>query len=215
MSIRLKNNFFNNHMSKEIDAIIEIPKDSKVKYEFCKETSKIRVDRILPSAYNYPFNYGYIENTLAEDGDALDIIIINDQPIYPTSVIKVRPIGVLLMRDGVSEDNLENDPKIISCPAQSVDKRYKYMSDIDDIPDLDKMILKDFFSNYKNNENKVTRVDGFAGKDEAWNIINKSITCYENKLEENTFNLTIEEDNEKDVRRSQYKKIVKVKKSSK
>ena len=215
MSIRLKNNFFNNHMSKEIDAIIEIPKDSKVKYEFCKETSKIRVDRILPSAYNYPFNYGYIENTLAEDGDALDIIIINDQPIYPTSVMKVRPIGVLLMRDGATEDNLENDPKIIACPAQSVDKRYKYMSDIDDIPDLDKMILKDFFSNYKNNENKVTRVDGFAAKDEAWNIINKSMTCHENKLEENTFNLTIEEDNEKDVRRSQYKKIVKVKKSSK
>lgn len=191
-------------MSKEIDAIIEIPKDSKVKYEFCYNTGKIRVDRILPSAYNYPFNYGYIENTIADDGDALDIIIINDQPIFPMSVIKVRPIGVLLMRDGLTEDNLDNDPKIIAVPAQSVDKRYKYISEIDDVPEIDKMILKDFFSNYKNNENKVTLVDGFADKNEATNIIEKSKQRFDAKQEDESGIYVPEEVNEKDQRREKY-----------
>jgi len=98
----------------ELDAIIEVPQNSKVKYEFCEQSSRIRVDRILPSAYNYPFNYGYIENTIADDGDSLDIMILNDQPIYPMSIINVKPVGVLLMRDGKDMDNLEGDPKILS-----------------------------------------------------------------------------------------------------
>lgn len=202
-------------MSKEIDAIIEVPKDSKVKYEFCKDSNKIRVDRILPSAYNYPFNYGYIDNTIADDGDALDIIIINDQPIYPMSVIKVRPVGVLLMRDGKTEDTLENDPKIIAVPSLSVDKRYKYMNDIGDIADLDKMILKDFFSNYKNNEQKISRVDGFGSIDDAWNIINKSVQEFDFKQVELENSLNLEDnETEKDSRRSQYNKSAQKKKSN-
>ena len=104
----------------ELDAIIEVPQNSKVKYEFCNHTNRIRVDRILPSAYNYPFNYGYIDYTLAEDGDKLDIVVLNNQPIYPMSIIKVKPIGVLLMRDGKDMDHLENDPKILALPADSV-----------------------------------------------------------------------------------------------
>lgn len=194
-------------MSKDFDAIVEIPKDSKVKYEFCYNTNKIRVDRILPSAYNYPFNYGYIEETIADDGDALDIIIINDQPIFPMSVIKVRPIGVLLMRDGLTADNLDNDPKIIACPVQSVDKRYKYMNNIDDIPEIDKMILKDFFSNYKNNENKITIVEGFADREQATGIIEKARQTFVAKKEENERELYVpEEEDEKTKRRESYKK---------
>ncbi len=190
-------------MSQEIDAIVEVPRDSKVKYEFCKDTNKIRVDRILPSAYNYPFNYGYIEETIADDGDALDIIIINDQPIYPMSILKVRPIGVLLMKDGPNEDNLENDPKIIAVPASSVDKRYKNIDDISEMSDIDKLILKDFFSNYKNNENKVTRVDGFANKDVANEIIYRSSQAYLTKQDE--LNYQPEQDDEKELRRAKYK----------
>jgi len=163
----------------ELDVIVEVPKNSKVKYEFCENTNKIRVDRILPSAYNYPFNYGYIENTLAEDNDTLDIVILNDQPIYPMAVIKVKPIGVLLMRDGKTMDTLENDPKILAYPVDSVDRRYKDKNDIDDIDDLDKMILKDFFSNYKNNENKVAVVDGFGDKQMALEIIDKAFGCFD------------------------------------
>ena len=66
----------------EFDTIVEIPKDSKVKYEFCYESNKIRVDRILPSAYNYPYNYGYVENTTAEDGDSLDVVVMSDQQFF-------------------------------------------------------------------------------------------------------------------------------------
>ena len=188
-------------MSIEIDAIVEVPKDSKVKYEFCYETNKVRVDRILPSAYNYPFNYGYSEKTLAEDGDALDIIIINEQPIYPMSVIKVRPIGVMMMIDGDVPD-----PKIIACPATSVDKRYKYMTDITDLPEIDKLILKDFFSNYKNNEQKVTSVTGFLDRNEASDIINRSVQKYQDKQDQNNFNCEEDDDdNEKSYRRSSFK----------
>jgi inorganic pyrophosphatase len=153
----------------EIDAIIEVPQNSKVKYEFCTETQKIRVDRILPSAYNYPFNYGYIENTIADDGDALDVVLLNDQPIYPMAVIKVKPVGVLFMKDG-----LESDPKILVYPADSVDRRYQSINDIQDIREIDKLILKDFFANYKNNENKVTVIEGFGDRSMAIDIINKS-----------------------------------------
>ena len=203
MSIPPKNIFFYFFMSQEIDAIVEVPRDSKVKYEFCKDTNKIRVDRILPSAYNYPFNYGYIEETIADDGDALDIIIINDQPIYPMSILKVRPIGVLLMKDGPNEDNLENDPKIIAVPTSSVDKRYNNIDNISEMSDIDKLILKDFFSNYKNNENKVTRVDGFANKDVANEIIYRSSQAYLSKQDE--LNYQPEQDDEKELRRAKYK----------
>ena len=162
----------------ELDAIIEVPQNSKVKYEFCNHTNRIRVDRILPSAYNYPFNYGYIDYTLAEDGDKLDIVVLNNQPIYPMSIIKVKPIGVLLMRDGKDMDHLENDPKILALPADSVDRRYK---NIEELKEIDKLILKDFFQNYKNNESKVTVVDGFADKKEAIKIIKQTQEAYLNQ----------------------------------
>ena len=162
----------------ELDAIIEVPQNSKVKYEFCNHTNRIRVDRILPSAYNYPFNYGYIDYTLAEDGDKLDIVVLNNQPIYPMSIIKVKPIGVLLMRDGKDMDHLENDPKILALPADSVDRRYK---NIEELKEIDKLILKDFFQNYKNNESKVTVVDGFADKKEAIKIIKQTQEAFLNQ----------------------------------
>jgi inorganic pyrophosphatase len=162
----------------EFDTIVEIPKDSKVKYEFCCESNKIRVDRILPSAYNYPYNYGYVENTTAEDGDSLDVVVMSDQPIFPMSVIRVKPVGILYMRDGKNIDHLERDPKILAYPVYSVDRRYKNINSINDIPELDKIILKDFFTNYKNNENKITIVDGFGDYDEAINVIEESKKCF-------------------------------------
>jgi len=172
-------------MSYEFDAIVEIPKDSKVKYEFCCESNKIRVDRILPSAYNYPYNYGYIENTIAEDGDSIDVVVMNDQPIFPMSVIRVKPVGILHMRDGKDINHLERDPKILAYPVYSVDRRYKNINSINDIPELDKIILKDFFTNYKNNENKISIVDGFGDYNEAIIAIEHSQNCFKiNKIKE-------------------------------
>ena len=172
----------------ELDAIVEVPQNSKVKYEFCDKSNRIRVDRVLPSAYNYPFNYGYIENTIAEDNDSLDIMILNDQPIYPMSIIKVKPVGVLLMRDGKTMETLEGDPKILAYPADSVDMRYVDKKDIGDVDEVKKMILKDFFSNYKNNENKVAVVDGFGDRKMALEIIDKSFEQY--KIQNNLKNIS-------------------------
>ena len=161
----------------EVDVIIEISKGGNVKYEFDKEKNILVCDRVLHTPFKYPFNYGYIENTIAEDGDCLDIVVMNDQPIFPMSVIRVRPVGILYMRDGKDIDHLEKDPKILAYPVESVDKRYKEIIEITDIPELDKIILKDFFTNYKNNENKISIVDGFGCKNDAIQIIRHSQIC--------------------------------------
>jgi len=98
------------------------------------------------------------------------------------SIIKVKPIGVLIMKDGKTIDTLENDPKILAYPVESVDKRYKNYNDVSDIQELDKLILKDFFSNYKNNENKIVLVEGFGDKKTAKEIIQKSIDRFNKSL---------------------------------
>src|SRR4051794_15601215 len=93
-------------------AIVEIPKGSKVKYEIDKDTGLIRVDRILFSAVYYPANYGFIPQTLSEDGDALDILILGQESVVPLAILNAKPIGVMKMRDQESEDH-----KIISVHA--------------------------------------------------------------------------------------------------
>ena len=155
-------------MSKEIEVTIEIPKNSKVKYEI--KNNELYVDRILPSAYNYPHNYGYIKNTLALDNDPIDVLVLNDQPFYPTSKIVCNPIGVIIM-----EDHGEIDPKIIAVPTNDIDKRYSDINDITDISQHEINIIIDFFKNYKNNENKFVHIEGVRNKEYAIELINDSI----------------------------------------
>ena len=156
-------------MTYEFDTTIEIPKNSKVKYEIDHHTNKLIVDRILTSAYNYPHNYGYIEKTLAEDNDPIDVLVLNDQEFYPSSLIRCRPIGVLLM-----DDNGEIDPKIIGVPVSKVDKRYDDINEITDISKHELNIIKDFFENYKNNENKIVKTTGFKNKEYAIQLIREA-----------------------------------------
>jgi inorganic pyrophosphatase len=111
------------------DVFIEISKDSNIKYEYDKESGGIRLDRVLKSSMVYPENYGYIQNTLADDGDALDIILIADYPLVPGSFVKSRIIGVLDM-----EDEKGIDHKVIVVPDTCVDSTYEYVNDIDDLP---------------------------------------------------------------------------------
>lgn len=156
-------------MSYEIIVTIEIPKNSKVKYEIDHHTHKLFVDRILQTAYNYPHNYGFIEKTLAEDNDPIDVLVINDQPFFPKSSVKCIPIGVLLM-----EDHGDIDPKIIAVPSPSVDIRYSDIKDITDISTHELNIIKDFFKNYKNNENKTVHIKGFENKETAIKLIEEA-----------------------------------------
>lgn len=152
-----------------IDAIIEVPKNTNLKYEFDKKSNMIRLDRILHSSMIYPYNYGYIPNTLAGDGDPLDIMIISEFKIYPNTVISCRIIGVL-----VTEDEKGMDEKILAVPAESVDPSY---NNINEYTDLDKSILQKieyFFTHYKSNEpNKWIKIHSFLNKSDAIDLYKK------------------------------------------
>ncbi len=139
-------------MKKEL--IIEIPKETNVKYEI--ENGKLSVDRILYGAAKYPMDYGFFENTLDWDGDALDGIMIANSTFLPTAVVPVRVIGAMKMIDGG-----ETDTKLIT--VIEVDPRYDHIVDMKDVPEPILKELKDFFENYKNLQNKKVIVEGFEG----------------------------------------------------
>ena len=164
------------------DIIIEVPKGSRVKYEYDFEKEKIRVDRIMKTAFVYPYNYGYIEKTIADDGDAVDVLVLCDESFFPLSVIKCKVVGVLYTKDGKDENNLKGDPKIICVPEDEVDEESLLIDDINDISNVKKEIITDFFTNYKNNyKNKVSVVEKWGDKKEAIDIIEKAIVQYKNK----------------------------------
>ena len=148
------------------DIFIEISKDTNIKYEYDKDLKALRLDRVLITPMVYPENYGYFPNTMADDGDALDVILIADYTIIPGSYISVRIIGVLDM-----EDEEGKDYKIIAVPSSKVDKTYDYVNDITDIPSDRLNKIKFFFENYKKlDKNKWAKVGSFMNKDNAERI---------------------------------------------
>lgn len=148
------------------DVVIEIPKGSKVKYEYDMEERRLRVDRILNTAYVYPYNYGYIPNTLSEDGDPVDVMVLGEVELIPGCVVKCRVIGGLQTYDGKSGDSkLKADPKIIMVPSGNIDASLEHMTEV---PTGAKNIIYDFFRNYKNNEpTKVVRIGDWMTKHES------------------------------------------------
>lgn len=158
----------------EVDVLIEISKGSNVKYEFDKEKNRIRVDRFLYTSMFYPFNYGYIEETLADDGDPVDVLILSYESIIPGSLIKVKPIGVLEM-----EDEAGKDEKIIAVPKEKIDPFWGKFEDIDEIPEAYKNQIKHFFENYKTLEpGKWVKIKNWLNREEAEKIINKAFENY-------------------------------------
>lgn len=153
------------------DVFIEIAKDSNIKYEYDKKLGALRLDRVLVPSMVYPENYGYFPNTLASDGDALDVVLISDYSLIPGSYIKVRIVGVLDM-----EDEKGQDEKIIAVPSSEVDKTYDYVKDLDDLPIARLNKIKFFFENYKRmDNNKWAKVNNFSKKEKAIEIYNKSL----------------------------------------
>ena len=104
-----------------IDIIIEIPKNSRIKYEKDELTGKIRCDRYLRTPFNYPYNYGYIPNTLAPDNDPIDVFVLMDEPLYPGTIISVTILGAFKMID-----NGESDDKMIAIPSEKLNFPEKY-----------------------------------------------------------------------------------------
>lgn len=158
----------------KINALIEIPYGSSVKYELDKESGAVMVDRVMASAVYYPANYGFIANTLADDGDPVDILVLNDYPIQAGAVIPCRLIGVLIM-----EDESGMDEKLLAVPSDKIDPRYKDIQSYEDLPKATLAKIKNFFETYKMLEpEKWVKVQDFKDKDTAIRILEAAIENY-------------------------------------
>jgi len=153
------------------NAVIEIPRGSKVKYELDKATGMLYIDRVLYSSVVYPHNYGFIPQTLCEDDDPLDVLVLMQEPVVPMSFLRAKPIGVMPMID-----QGEQDDKIIAVHAD--DPEFRGFSDISELPKHRLMEIKRFFEDYKKNENKSVRVDEFLGAEESIKVIQESMKMY-------------------------------------
>ena len=158
----------------KLNAVIEIPYGSNIKYEIDKDSGAVVVDRVLYSAMFYPANYGFIPSTLANDGDPADVLVLNEYPLQAGSVIPCRLIGVLVM-----EDESGMDEKLLAVPVTKIDPRYDGIKSIDDIPKATLAKIKNFFETYKMLEpNKWVKVKGFEDAKKAQDILDKAIKAY-------------------------------------
>lgn len=154
-----------------IKVMIEIPHGSKTKYELDKESGKIITDRFLHVAMYFPFNYGFVPDTLAEDGDPTDILVLSMNKINSGSMAEVQVIGMLEM-----EDEAGIDTKIVAVPPVKVDPLYGNYNSIDDIPDAIKNMIKHFFEHYKDLEKeKWVKVGRWLGSKEAKTALSEDI----------------------------------------
>lgn len=153
----------------EYDAVIEIPKGSRNKYEVDHETGRVYLDRVLFTGFVYPTDYGFFENTLGEDGDPLDVLVLLDYPVFPGVGIKVRPVGVLNMSDEAG-----GDAKVIA--VQHKDPRWMHIQDVNDIPEYTRKEIEHFFARYKDLEpGKFVKVEDWGSAADADRMIQEAI----------------------------------------
>lgn len=153
-----------------INVLIEIPAGSKNKYEFDKDLQAFALDRVLYSSVQYPYDYGFVPNTLADDGDPLDGMVLMDQPTFPGCVIAARPIGMLEMIDGG-----DRDEKILCVPDK--DPRYAQVQSLEDIAEHRLDEISEFFKSYKNLEKKVTEILGWKNVDQVMPLVEQCIAA--------------------------------------
>lgn len=156
----------------EINVIIEVPMGSDpVKYEFDKEMGIIAVDRFVQTSMFYPCNYGFVPNTLSKDGDPVDVLVVSNYPIIPGALIKVRPIGVLIM-----EDESGQDEKVLAVPTLKLDPYYANIKSYKDLPEIFIDRIRNFFENYKALEKgKWVKVQGWEDESSAKAVIIEGI----------------------------------------
>lgn len=161
----------NSGTKEEINVIIEINKGSKNKYEIDKKTGLIALDRVAHTAQDFPFDYGFVPQTLWDDGDALDVVLLTTYPLLPGILVRVRPVALMKMIDGG-----EGDDKVIAVPVD--DPRWK---EVNDLTDINKHTLKEiehFYSTYKKLQNKEVVVNGFENKASAEAAFEKGRKMY-------------------------------------
>jgi inorganic pyrophosphatase len=151
------------------DAVIEIPRGSRNKYEVDHETGRVFLDRVLYTSFVYPTDYGFFENTLGEDGDPLDALVLLEYPLFPGVGVKVRPVAVLNMSDEAG-----GDAKIIAVPHK--DPRWSHIQDVGDIPEYTRKEIEHFFARYKDLEpGKFVNIDGWDGAEKADQLVQEAI----------------------------------------
>jgi len=152
-------------------AVVEIPLGSSNKYELDKVSGLLRLDRVLHSAVFYPANYGFIPQTLADDGDPLDVLILAAEPVYPLTLVNARPIGLMAMMD-----QNELDYKVIAVGVN--DPEYNTYHDVHELPKHRVAVIRRFFQDYKTLENKRVEVDDILPALAAVPVIEKALTVY-------------------------------------
>jgi inorganic pyrophosphatase len=162
----------------EFNVIIEIPMNADpIKYEVDKESGALFVDRFMSTAMHYPCNYGYVPQTLSDDGDPVDVLVITPFPLFPSVVVACRPIGLLRM-----EDEAGGDAKLLAVPIDKVLPMYQHWQKPEDMPDLRVNQIQHFFEHYKDLEpGKWVRVKGWEGPDAARAEIRQGIASYRNR----------------------------------
>lgn len=156
---------------KEINVIIEIPQGSFVKYELDKEAGVLKVDRFAHSALAYPFNYGFMPNTKAGDGDSMDVLVLASFPVQAGVVMAARPVGLLMTEDEAGQDN-----KVLAVPVEKVDPFFTNIKDAADLPAATKAKIKHFYDHYKELEKgKWVKTGEFLGREAAYREIEKAL----------------------------------------
>lgn len=166
---------FGENAPAQVNALIEIPKGSSCKYEIDKATGLLRLDRVIYSSFHYPINYGFIPQTLGEDGDPLDILVLCSESIVPLCLVNATVIGNMQMID-----NGEKDDKIIA--VATTDPTVNHIKEITEIPQHFFNVLKNYFEQYKVLENKKVEIDQFQDKETAYKVIESSIALYKERF---------------------------------
>ena len=164
-----------NDAPNDINVVIEVPVGGEpIKYEMDKASGALFVDRFLYTSMRYPGNYGFVPNTLSDDGDAIDVLIASTRAITPGAVINCRPIGVLIMKDEAGQDE-----KVIAVPSNKLTLRYKDVHNVTDLPKITMDQIEHFFAHYKDLENeKWVELDRWGDATEARDLISQAMVAY-------------------------------------
>jgi len=151
-------------LANDINVIVEIPMNADpIKYEIDKETGALFVDRFVSTAMHYPCNYGYVPDTLSDDGDPVDVLVITPFALMPGVVVRCRPIGLLKMSDEAG-----GDTKVLSVPIDKLTPLYRHIQTARDLPEMVLSQITHFFAHYKDLEpGKWVKVDGWGGPEDA------------------------------------------------
>ncbi len=159
-------------MNEHVEVIIEIPQGSQNKYEVDHETGKIRLDRVLHSPFHYPMEYGFVDHTLGEDGDPIDVMVLSSFPTFPGCVINARIVGLLEMEDDKGVDN-----KILAVAVD--DPRFTHITNLDQVNAHTLKEIAHFFASYKQLEGKTTTIGGWLPKEDGERVLAESQSRYQ------------------------------------